>query len=144
MLINNCGPNITPGQIGDLETRIGKLLPDEYREFLLKYNGGMPDQDVNVVDIPNLPGSPTDVHVFLGIDRGFDSSNIEWNIETINTYHPACGFIPIAYDTVGGLFCLRGNNNYDVIYCDLGAPSCPCYPVASSFRSFLGRLRGFN
>src|SRR5437899_12283709 len=35
------GPTISEGDIARFEDRLGYQLPEDYREFLLKYNGGL-------------------------------------------------------------------------------------------------------
>jgi hypothetical protein len=40
----NCGPKLVAKQLKALETQLGCELPEDYREFLLKHNGGDPDK----------------------------------------------------------------------------------------------------
>ncbi|MBA4055749.1 MAG: hypothetical protein C0490_13620 [Marivirga sp.] len=144
MKINNFGPELTPAQIEILEAETGILLPKDYREFLLICNGGIPNQDKNIVDIPEAPGSPTDVQVFFGIGRAVHSSDIKWNITLIKERCSDDDLIPIACDSGGNIFCLRPNKDkHDVIYFDLDAPNPPCYFIASSFSAFIEKLRSF-
>ncbi len=40
----NCGPKLVAKQLRALEAQLGCELPEDYREFLLKHNGGDPDK----------------------------------------------------------------------------------------------------
>ena len=55
------GRPLSEDDIVNLEGRIGCRLPEPYRRFLLKYNGGRPTPDADTIDIERLPGSPTDI-----------------------------------------------------------------------------------
>jgi hypothetical protein len=52
------------------------------------------------MDVPGLPGGPTDVQVFLRVDGDIESSNIVWVLETLARRFPA-GLFPIARDSFG-------------------------------------------
>jgi hypothetical protein len=146
--IENPGPRILEADIRDFERRIGEPLPEEYRRFLLEFNGGAPSPDT--IDIEGLPGSSVDVQVFFGIGRAVTSSGIEWNMATLAARLKE-GLLPIACDSGGSVFCLslKGCKRGTVFYCDLESafadfdsePSL--YPVASSFDEFLKKLRAF-
>jgi cell wall assembly regulator SMI1 len=141
--IESPGPTISEDQVLRLEADLGVRLPEDYRKFLLHNNGGTPELDT--VDVPNAPGSPTDVQVFFGISRDVESSNLDWNRQTFRDRIPA-GFLPVATDSGGNLFCLAlaNNNAAKIFYCDIESPDGNAYPVASSFDAFLRRLRPFD
>ena len=57
--IENPGPGIVVDDINALESRLGKKIPDDYAQFLIKYNGGSPiecmiDFDGNIVDVNDV------------------------------------------------------------------------------------------
>ena len=142
--IRECGPNVAEADIARLESRTG-ALPLEYRQFLLKCNGGRPNPDV--IDVTGLPGSEVDVKLLYGVARSSEVHCIEWNMDTLAGRLDA-GLVPIASDSCGSVFCLslRMEDMGAVLYCDLqsvfgmeGAPAL--YPVASSFSAFFEQLR---
>lgn len=117
----------------------------EYRQFLLKFNGGRPSPDT--VDIEGLPDSPTDVQEFFGIETSLETSELNWNKETFSDRIPA-RMLPVACDSGGSIFCLSlsGEDSGKVIYADLQfvgdmKQKVTFYPVAENFDAFLGKLR---
>jgi hypothetical protein len=144
--LKNMGPKISEAELADLETQFGFQLPVDYKRFLFDYNGGRPNQ--NVIDIPGFSESPTDVQVFLGIRRPFESSCIDWNLKTFSE-RIGLGFLPIALDSGGNLFCLflRSPDQGAVFYFDLESvfaknDAVPeCYLVAPNFDDFCKNLR---
>lgn len=132
------GPAITPVDLKHLERELSVVLPQEYRSFLLRCNGGSPTPDVMAV--PGLPGSPTDVQVFFGIGRSTETSEIIWNLELLKLRCPTLNALPIACDSGGNLFLLNLAGTDEVLYVDLEEESCRQYVVAGTFGEFLGRL----
>lgn len=140
------GPKISDAEVAVLEGVLGQALPAKYRRFLLDNNGGLPEPDV--VDVPGLPGSPTDIQVFFGLSRAIESSCLGWNRDTFRGRLDD-GLLPVACDSGGNLFCLvtDGSNAGAVVYCDVDSVSdaagvrAPAYPVSSDFESFLKAVR---
>jgi hypothetical protein len=141
MIIEAIGPTIDDRQIEELEKEIDVHLPADYREFLLKNNGGAPVPDT--IAVPGAPGMPTDVQTFFGIDRTVATSNLRWNFSMVEEY---ClpPMLPIACDSGGNLFCFRivDRAMRDVVYCDLSDGKI--YPVADGFQNFLSRIRPYG
>ncbi len=123
-----------------MERALGTKLPAAYRQFLLEHNGGQPVPDL--VDVEGLPGAPTDIQVFFGIDRSVESSNLAWNLRTFAGRAPQ-GTLPIACDSGGGLFCLSlAHADFGAVsYADVRQGQMVSYQVASDFAAFLGQLR---
>lgn len=144
MIIENNGPKIHARDIEALEAELAAALPNSYREFLLLYNGGTPTPDT--VDVPEAPGTPTDVQVFFGIDRPVESSGLSWNLSLVGERLPGFDVLPIACDSGGNLFCLKIELGIatEVIYCELDAADCGSYTVAPSFEEFIAKLRPFD
>lgn len=142
--IKEGGSSICEEQILMIEKLIGADLPEDYRRFLLAYNGGIPTP--NVIDINGLPGSPTDVQVLFGINRETESSNLEWNFNLIVDRCQNLRLLPIACDSGGNLFCLKMHSAtaIEVVYCDLDDMDCSLYPVAMSFNAFMRKLDVVN
>lgn len=144
MLIDNVGPKIGALDIVPIEVELGAVLPDAYRQFLLRSNGGTPTPDT--IDVPGADGSPTDVQVFFGIGRSVESSDLTWNLALVAERCPGLRALPIACDSGGNLFCLKFERDAaaKVIYCDLGDPDCAPYEVAASFDEFVAKIRPFE
>lgn len=77
-------------------------LPKEYRNFLLKHNGGEPSFDC--FNFKNDKNDGSDVRFFLGIypDQHNDLLN---HIKTYKERLPK-NIFPIAYDSCGNLICI--------------------------------------
>jgi hypothetical protein len=144
MKIENEGPKIEYKDLATIETELDAELSSEYREFLLRYNGGVPTPDA--VDVPNAPGMPTDVQIFFGIRRSPETSNLLWNLSLISDRCPNFHVLPIACDSGGNLFCVKVGRGVaaEVVYCDLRSPECTFYTVAPTFGKFLSSLRSYR
>lgn len=143
--IDDPGNPITEKQLGDLERELGARLPTQYRQFLLKFNGGSPSHDV--VGVEGLSGGSTDVQEFFGINTIIESSDLRWNKRWLSDRIPP-HMLPIACDSGGSIFCLSlsGEDSGKVIYVDLqfvGEPEqkVTYYAVADNFDGFLGKMR---
>lgn len=139
--IDEQGRKIGEADIVFLEDKFGMRLPDEYRQFLLTNNGGIPSPDT--VDVVGAPGSPTDVQVFFGVDRGVESSDLLWNLRMIGDRFPDHRVFPIACDSGGSLFCFQAGDRCgpDVMYLDFDDPAGTLYEVAPNFNEFLKKIR---
>jgi len=142
--IDEPGPKIDEIDIATFETRRGIQLPDAYRQFLIRHNGGIPSPDI--VDIPNDPKGPTDVQVFFGISTDIESSDLSWNFELVKSRYLGVRLLPIACDSGGNLFCLHLSEaqEFIVVYLDINAPPGSIYKVASGFDEFLGKFRNWE
>jgi hypothetical protein len=99
------GPPINELQMAQVSKTLGATFAQDYKFFLLQNNGGRPDPDI--VDIEGLPGSPTDVKIFFGIGRKYESSELLWQLDFIKECCPNQHVLPIASDSGGSLFCLK-------------------------------------
>jgi hypothetical protein len=150
--IEELGRALSEAEIAALELRVGCRLPESYRNFLLKFNGGRPAPYMQVVDIENLPGGDTDVMMFFGIDRSVESSTIDWNLSALEE-RIGEQLLPIARDSGGNRFCINLSKNDfgSVVYCDFepgfgfhASDSAIYYRVAPDFDSFLDRIRSLE
>ncbi|WP_137940452.1 SMI1/KNR4 family protein [Chitinivorax sp. B] len=136
--IGNHGRTIIDSEVVDIEKKFNVIFPEEYRAFLLKFNGGTPE--FCSIDIPGMEDSPTDVKVFFGIDRKYETSNIDWNIQLLNEFEFDIPLLPIASDSGGSIFCIEcGSNN--VVFLDMNESPCAVYEVAKTFEEFLSAIR---
>lgn len=99
---NPHGPT-SPTAIAQFEARWGVLLPVEYKEFLLKSNGGMPTADV--FDIPGFHGQGSSLNSFYGIHDGPEHHQLDHAYQVHRERIPA-DLIPIAYDAFGNEICI--------------------------------------
>lgn len=145
--LREVGPPLTEETLSAFETELGSRLPDSYRRFLLRNNGGRP-LGRDGIDIENLPGHATDLHFFFGINYPSQCYDLRWNKEANREDIPE-DRLAIASDSGGGEFCisLRGADVGAVLFCDLfpvygESEVYPgFYPVAPDFDSFLNKLR---
>lgn len=144
--IRNAGRPLLETDIANFELRIGHRLPESYRQFLLRYNGGRPPLEIDIIDIKDLPGGEADVQVFFGIDGPISSCNLDWNW-SILMGRISDWLLPIACDSFGNIFSisLHDHDYGSVVYCDF-EPNAHLggaiyYRVAPNFDAFLERIR---
>jgi hypothetical protein len=125
----------------DLAT-IGTGLPNQYRVFLLKFNGGRPSPDI--IDVEGLPGGPTDVQCLYGYGAPYDISNIIINYDLFYDRLPA-SLLPIANDSFNNQFCIvvRGPEVGRIMFADFEyfGDKAITYFVSDDFDTFLTKLR---
>lgn len=150
--IEDAGPPLTDERISYFEKELRLSLPDQYRRFLLRSNGGMPaPPGMYAVDVEGLQGGCADVHVFFRIGGSVESSELRWNKETFIERIPDT-MLPIAGDSGGSVFCLslREHDHGAVLFCDLHAVAFDYeatpefYPVAPDFDTFLEKIHPFE
>ena len=98
--IENPGPRLSDADISKFEQRIGAVLPEQYRRFLLEFDGGIPTPDT--IDVEGLPGASTDVQVFFGIGSSIESSDLNRNLTTL-AERLEDELLPIATDSGGNV-----------------------------------------
>lgn len=144
MNIENPGPRIELADILSLERAAGVHLPNDYRDFLLLHNGGLPCGAE--IDVAGAAEMPTDVQVLFGLGRRVESSNLDWNLTEIR----ACSrhdLLPIARDSGGNVFCFQLQDGVakDVVYCEVFSDEfCSndggIYFIAPTFNEFMDQL----
>ena len=93
---------LTLEKLKEFEQTFGIKLPDDYRSFLLKYNGGVPEP--GIVDFIEHGENQSDVVNYLcGIHSGEYWASLEWYMDMYKGRIPA-GFIPFGYDPGGNLY----------------------------------------
>jgi len=140
MKIENAGPSIGPEEIAELEKKVGVRLPPSYREFLLRFNGGVPRPDG--IDVSGPPDMPTDVQVFFGIGRDVNSSDLYWNFSLVKNMRIGLQFFPLACDSGGNFFCFAVDEGsaMEVFYVDICSSPPVFYLVAPSFEGFIDKI----
>jgi cell wall assembly regulator SMI1 len=143
-VIRENGPPLKEETVSAFERLIGAKLPSDYRQFLVTHNGGRPEPDT--IEIQEFPASPTNIQVFFGFDRQFETSDLRWNREIVGNDLGEPDLLPIACDSFGDPFCVRlAGSDYGVIYFVNFEESVPHrYYVAASFSALLLKLRDWE
>jgi len=89
--------------IAEFEARRGVLLPAEYKQFLLKSNGGWPTP--RVFEVPGWHGQGSGLGSFYGIHDGPKTKRLDLACKVYDERIPA-DLIPIAYDAFGNNICI--------------------------------------
>lgn len=124
--------------IREFETRYSFSFPDEYRKFLLKYNGGYtPKTKVSI------KRSSSDVRALFGYanaDYNFNILNVFSNEDIINYINS--GLIPIGVNVFGDYFmiCINGDN-YGAIYFRYHDKKVADIFIADSFNTFISKCK---
>lgn len=109
--------SLTIDQIVDIEKLVGLNFPSQYKEHLLKYNGGQPTPNVFSFE---ENGKLTDSYVdwFLAIyDGEYDNLRNYIGIFKIEEKRLPVHLLPIAHDPGGNLICMScSKNDYGFIY----------------------------
>ena len=129
-------PQLAPAELDAFERETGLELVPEYREFLLRHNGGRPDD--NSIDLPDLDDS-TVVNDFFGLLPG-DDYDIRGELEMYDGRIPP-GALPIAEDPGGNLFLLSlaGDTKGAVFFWDHEEENA--HRIAGSFEEFLASIK---
>jgi len=143
---SGCGPPLVEADIAALEEELKIKLPDEYRRFLLKYNGGYPDP--SGFGYRSGPYGANVMSEFVSIGTGPFNLRSEFVERKINDKQMADDLMSIGYDGSGDLVCIGlEGNRWGKVYLwnheednTQGEPGCEIYFVASSFDEFLKRL----
>lgn len=136
--------NTSESAIASLEKRLDIVLPSEYKEHILKYNGGYPNKEC----FDTQGGGRSKIHYFYAIYDG-EYSNFEksFNIFKIEETRMLSHVFPIAYDDGGNQICISiGDKDYGKIYFwdheeESDEPDYEnMYLIANSFNEFLEGL----
>ncbi len=136
-------------EIEEIEQMLGLKLPNQYREHLLKYNGGQCEPNIFIFN-ENGKLSDSCIDWFLAIYEGeYDNLNryiIEYKIE--NKRLPEM-VLPIAHDPGGNLICIScSGEDYGKVYfwdhereMDASIGFSNLFFVANSFNEFIDNLK---
>jgi len=95
---------LMPERLAAFEQAYGVRLPDDYRSFLLNYNGGYPSP--SVIDFIQYGSEQSDiVNNLFGIHEGEYWANLDWHLQMLEDRIPM-GFIPIGDDPGGNVYLL--------------------------------------
>lgn len=124
--------------VARFERQLGVRLPEDYRRFLLCCNGGEPMNGAFEVE----GWGSTHVHVFYGLETGYDAYNLDWSRSRLEEVFPD-SVIPIACDPGGYKVCLgvRRRAQGKVYFWDRGEQLDALVRIAESFDGFLSGLK---
>lgn len=142
----NRNPPASPDDIERVEEKIGALIPESYRGFILNENGGDPQFiEYPLADLDTY----SDVNTFFGFGV---EPGVESELEELKRHDSfALGMLPVACDGYGNLLLLDlREGREDVLYWDRlqdfpqSSDGYDCYLIANSFVEFLRVLRPIN
>ena len=145
-VIKNPGRRLLDADTLDLEKKIGTNLPADYKEFLMRSNGGRPDP--KFFPIRGFNNNPFgQVQDFLGIDDPVESCRLDWKYQVFRGRIPE-NLFPIACEDGGSLICLSlsGPDTGHVYYWNYYGETKPStgdnvYFIAETFQGFLDSLQ---
>lgn len=140
-------------EIEAFEKKIGHVLPEEYKTFLMEHNGGQPEPSYFCYQekiFDQVIQNCNRVRVFLAIADG-EAYELRWTLDTFKHRIPI-NFLPIAENGTGSLICisLYGEDKGGIYFWDaeleeeIEAGKLPDYYnafwVANNFNDFLNGL----
>jgi hypothetical protein len=147
LILEDVGPLLNKEELKKVEEQYRLRLPKDYKEFLLKNNGGKPDRLYFRLD--GKKAFTEAIHYFLSISDDPDLSFSKY----YERYHEADrlrkDLIPIAFDAGGNLvaLCLKGSDRGRVYFWDheaetdgRGARGENLRLIADTFEEFLEGL----
>jgi ankyrin repeat protein/cell wall assembly regulator SMI1 len=152
--IRRSGPAVTTAQLAALESKLGIRLPEDYRGFLLRHNGGVPRPNkfryaVDDAD-EGAQGLATATVTRLypatsGEGAAAGAESLETAYQPSSDWSPPAGLLPIGYvddDLSGGSLCLSvtGKDCGQVYYAIALEDQETLYEVAPSFEALLALL----
>lgn len=147
-LILESKEKLTEEKIKFAEAEIGEVLPPDYKDFLLRTNGGYPENGFFKISYGDGRIEKGHVNYFLSIYDGEHSNLLDY-VKTYTERLPA-GLLPVAYDDLGNLLVLRtrGENTGAIYFWDHDQEGYDSYDpekaemgfVADNFESFILEL----
>jgi hypothetical protein len=92
---------LTPDRLDRFEREHALHLPEDYRQFLLEHNGGIPTPE----DTIDFEGGSSDIKCFYGISDGENEASLERNLKDIKEWGIDEG-LPIGHDFFGNFYLL--------------------------------------
>ena len=141
-------PEATEVELRQIEADLRLELPKNYREFVIIYNGGHPEECAFTYQIPTGGTGGSVVNRFLSFARGGGHDFVDFfrTYKSPGAERIASDLIPIASDPFGNLVCLsiQGPRCGQIFFWDHEdedpANHSNEYYVSDSFESFLDSL----
>lgn len=153
--ITDCKEAVSEHQILELERRINSPLPDDYKNFLMQHNGGIPHPDEFCYS-ENSQRQYATVHYFLAVhDGSYDSIYYCIYMFKEREERVPPNLLPIARDPGGNLICISvsGEDGGKIYFweheeeADLAkgeiADYRNVYFIANSFTDFIAEITKF-
>lgn len=143
MDFDDTGKKTTRGKIRQFEITYGISLPDDYKSFLLKFNGGYPSDDLAF----NIEEDGTDSVLSHFYELGKSTDEIQSLEECISdlvqTGFIPPNYLPIADDAFGNQICVGLSEEIfgQIFFWDHEGNDQTMVRVASNFQSFLEGLK---
>ncbi|MCE9546854.1 MAG: SMI1/KNR4 family protein [Planctomycetia bacterium] len=144
-------PTLTEDSLREFETNQQCKLPDDYRRFLLRHNGGFPYPDCVAFKEAGRP-TASDVFCFHAVDDERPWASMAWHLKTYADRIPK-HTLPIAHDSCGNLWLLNlGSDQRGAVvfwdhgtFDDVNETDFNVWPrVAHSFQEFVDNLHEFH
>lgn len=126
--------NITDEIINSFEEKIGSSLPEDYRNYLKRYNGEKPEK--TYFNISSQIGD-SKVHLFYGFFQP-NYKDVEWKYSNFKDFVNMKNFLAIGCDEGGNQIALNLTNNK--IYF-IGMDQALDIYIAESFTDFINHLQ---
>jgi hypothetical protein len=98
---------LIPSDLAEFESEVGAKLPDDYRAFLLKFNGGYFEDKVRYPYLEPCPyGEFGIIECFHGLNTGYDYADIRDDIKVLEDWNVPRNLLPIGDDIFGDPICL--------------------------------------
>src|SRR5216683_6120046 len=109
---------IIPSDLAGFELDVGARLPDDYKAFLLKFNGGYFEDEVRYPYLePCLYGEFGMIRSFHGLNTGYDYADIRDDIKVFEDWNVPRNLLPIGDDIFGNPICLSiAGVNYGKVF----------------------------
>ena len=141
MKLRHSGPPLTPTLIHDFELEIDGHLPDDYQQFLLESNGGVPEPEVGFVyrgEMHRVPAFDALMsNANEGLRQGLALLREDFNLD---------GYLPFACNLNGQHFCLNFRDKIGPVcltlytYENQVRVAVTMLRIAPSFSEFIDRL----
>ena len=153
MKLYDSGEKLTKGSLERFEKILGKSLPSDYRDFMMKDNGGTPEEDLafSFIDVTTNSTNNSDIRELFVFYEDEDNDNFDdigriYNSMVNENLIPPY-FLPIGDDSGGNPICMNlSENEYgSVWFCDHELENkdtgfLASSKIADSFTGFLSAL----
>lgn len=113
VLTSNQYGNLSYEKLVEFEEQLNVTLPEDYRNYLIQYNGGLPKTNHFCI---KSEGGDSRIHHVYGLNVGPDFQRLDLMFK-IYTGRVSKSVLPIADDPFGNLICIGINNDiYGKIY----------------------------
>jgi len=111
MIIVNSGAQLDKAALAEFETQYGIKLPEDYKAFMLRNNGGCPEDDMafEFVDAASSKSTSAVINYFYILFSEATTRNTDLKVvynNLVRSRSLPSNFMPIAYDVFGNTICI--------------------------------------